>query len=147
MELILTTEEPVRGVLSDVNQTVTAANELALSVNTLAARFVPERPPGWQPEPTEPLDLEQVQGTLASLSGILDQADGIVRSIDDLMASPHWEERLPQFLQMVNGMEAEAEEFTNRSFLQAVALMVIFFALLLAYRFVSHRLIAAHGRS
>lgn len=147
MELILSTEEPVRGVLSDVNQTVTAANELALSVNTLAARFVPERPPGWQPEPTEPLDLEQVQGTLASLSGILDQADGIVRSIDDLMASPHWEERLPQFLQMVNGMEAEAEEFTNRSFLQAVALMAIFFALLLAYRFVSHRLIATPGRS
>jgi hypothetical protein len=146
MDMVLSTEEPVRGVLSDVNQTVTAANELTNSVNTLAARFVPERPPGWQPEPSEPLDLEQVQATLASLTGILEQADGIVRSVEVLMVSPHWEERLPQFLQMVNGMEAEAEEFTNRSFLQAVALMAIFFALLLAYRFVSHRLIAARGR-
>jgi len=143
MDLILSTEEPVRGVLSDVNQTVTAANELANSVNTLAARFVPERPPGWQPEPTEPLDLEQVQRALASLTGILEQTDGIVRSVELLIASPHWEERLPQFLQMVNGMEAEAEEFTDRSFLQAAALIAIFFVLLLAYRLASHRLIAA----
>jgi hypothetical protein len=146
IDLILSTEEPVRGVLSDVNQTVTAANELAISINTLAARFVPERPPGWQPEPSEPRDLEQVQGALASVTGILEQADGIVRSVDGLMASPHWEERFPQLLQVVDRMEAEAEEFTDRSFLQAVALIVLFFILLFAYRYVSHRLIATPGR-
>lgn len=147
IDMIVDTEEPVRGVLSDVNQTVTAANELALSVDTLAARFVPERPPGWQPEPTESLDLEQVRAILADVTGILEQTDGIVRTVDDLMTSQHWEERLPQLLQVVDRVGAEAGELTDRSFLQAVALMVIFFVLLLGYRFVSHRLIGKPGRA
>jgi hypothetical protein len=147
IDLILSKEQPVRGVLSDMNQTVTAANDLAISVDTLVARFVPERPPGWQPEPSAPLDLEQVQGALNHVTEILAQADGIVRSVDGLIASPQWDARVPQLLQAVDRMEAEAEELTDRSFLQALALMVIFFVLLLAYRFASQRLIAAPRRS
>jgi len=78
-DLIVSEEQPVRGVLSDLNQTVTGANELAISVNTLAARFVPERPPGWQPEPSEPLDIAEVRSALADIAGILEKNDGIVQ--------------------------------------------------------------------
>ena len=88
----------------------------------------------------------QVRGALANGTGILEQADSIVRSVDGLMASPHWEERLPQLLQVIDRAEADAEKLTDRSFLQAVALIVIFFLVLLAYRYVSRRLIWAPGR-
>ena len=117
-----------------------------VSVNALAARFVPERPPGWQPEPSEPLDIQEVRGALADVNGLLEKTNGIVRSVDGLMASPNWQERLPQFLQVIGQVENEVEALVNRVFLLAAALLVIFFVLLLGNRYVSHRLIPARDR-
>ncbi len=147
---LVSEEERVRGVLTDVRQTVTAANELATSVNLLTARLIPEPSPGAEPAKSEPLDIKDVRATLVEVTQILQQSSGLVRTLDHVMGSPNWDKRLPQLLQTLDRVGAQGEEFLDHSFRQAALLILValigLLLVMVIYQYVTKRLLGGSQR-
>ena len=135
IDQLMSQEKPVRGLLADVRQTLTAGTALAVqldatvgTVDSLFARL--------QARKKEPTDIKDVQK-------VLQQSTVLIKSIDEILTSPGWDQRFPQLVQVVDRIEGEGEEWVDHAFRRAVALIVIFFLAMLGYRYASVRLIGS----
>ncbi|MEA3438245.1 MAG: hypothetical protein U9R43_17410 [Thermodesulfobacteriota bacterium] len=119
---LLLKEKGLRGLLSDVQQTLTAGNELMASTNStlrttsdLVARL------GIDQSATNGRPIDMV-----ALTGAVEQLNTLVASLGHLLESPGWEQRFPQLLQVLDKTELKGKDFVDHIFIRAIMLMLVF---------------------
>jgi hypothetical protein len=136
---LLLEEKGLRGLLADLQKTLTAGNELMASTNStltttsdLVARL------GIDQSATNGRPIDMV-----ALTGTVEQLNTLVASLGKLLESPGWEQRLPQLLQVLDQTELKGEDFVDHIFIRAMILILIFLlgSLLtgLIYQYVTRR--------
>jgi hypothetical protein len=133
MEELASDESEVRGVLNDLHEVLTAANELMGHVDGLADQFRIGDPN------KEPLDPNEYRMVVAQASDTATELSALVQAVEQLMASPAWEQRVPDAIAVADEIGADAEALLNRAFLLGVALIGVFFAAMFLYRLASAR--------
>lgn len=143
IEDILSEEKRVTGLMTELRQTLAVANELVTSTNTLAGRFGIEE---GGPATSEPFDIKDYQATLVEASKVLQQTDALVKTVDNFLLSPEWEKSLPRFVETLNSVQTESEEWVNHAFLVGAGLILFFFLTLFGYRFAAQRLLGSPSK-
>jgi len=137
-------ETRVRALMGDLRQTMQEANALAESVDSLAVRF----DVGGPPEPGEkPFDIAEYESVAAQVTDMSHEMTTLVANLNQLLASPQVQERLPL---AVGSAQDRSEEFVR--FLLMVAMVLILSSIiaavfaLLGYRYLAARLDARLDR-
>ncbi|UCG11257.1 MAG: hypothetical protein JSU72_11940 [Deltaproteobacteria bacterium] len=138
-------EQRMRGLLTDLRQTLTVGNELVGTANTLAARLNL----GEKGTSSEPFDIKDYQATLVQASTAMQQLEVILRSFDQLMLSPGWEQNLPRMVEAITQVRAQGDEWVTHAFLLGI-LLILFLLMgavvaMLSYRFAARRLFGPQG--
>ncbi len=140
-------ETELRGAIVDLKETLREGNELASTVDALAARF----DTGPSDTESEPFDIKDYQATLKTASETAENLVGLVDALDRLLTSPGWEQRLPQLVGLVDRIESETEETLNHAFMLGALFALLFIAVLLlaaiAYRYWVSRAIEQKRRA
>jgi hypothetical protein len=90
-----------------------------------------------------PFDIVDYQKTLAEATVTVREVQTVLMSIEQLLGSASAEGRMEPILESANRFEDEVvDEILTRAFLYGVALILIFFLVLLVYRVLATRLIA-----
>ncbi len=135
----LAEEVRLRGVLTDLKQTVNEGNNLILSADSLAKRL------GFEPgaSPSE-FDINDYKETIAEANVTAKQLNSLVASVERLVNAPGFENLLPQLEKTINRVEAGGEKLIGYTFGQAVLLMLIglvgYFLAKIAYQYFSRKL-------
>jgi hypothetical protein len=79
------------------------------------------------PSGVRPFDIMDYHNTVVVASDTVKQANLLLDSVDELLASTNWEKRMPVVLKLADGVESEGEELITHAFLLGLALMLIFF--------------------
>ncbi len=131
MQELESKEGLVRSVLADIRQTMSEGNDLTSLVNetTKSVDTVSTRIDSMlhTPETGRPFDIMDYYNTVLLVSDSAKQANSLLTSMEELLASPNWEKRMPVVLKLADGVESEGEEFVTHAFLLCIALMLIFF--------------------
>jgi hypothetical protein len=143
IEEFLAEEKRMRGLLTDLKQTLAAGNNVLTSTNTLVERLNLGQTDSGSATPSEPFDIKDYQATLAEASGVIVQLDGLVRTVDQWMLSPGWEKALPGIVRALEKAEEQGEKWVQQAFLLGVFLILILLTgavlAMLAYRYITHR--------
>jgi len=104
------------GVLSGVEQTITAGSALATAVTGAVQAFdtytsgVSQRRAAAGKQPADVADLRALTGDVAQAAQHL---QGLTESLNAFLLSPGWEQRLPQLLQVLDRSKGQGEEFVK----------------------------------
>lgn len=124
-------EKTIRNVLGDIRQTMSEGNDLISLVNetTKSVDTVSTRIDSMlsTPETGRPFDIMDYHNTVLLASDTVKQANSLLASVDELLASPNWEKRMPVVLKLADGLESEGEELVTHAFLLGLALVLTFF--------------------
>jgi hypothetical protein len=134
MDDLIADENKLRDVLGDLHQALVAANELVGGLDGLATKFNI----GGADE--EPFDVNEYRQIFAEASGTVTELTSLVQAVEQLVASPTWEQRVPQAVDVAHTIGGDAKALLTRVFLLAVALIAVFFISMFAYRYASIRL-------
>jgi len=116
-------EQRLGGLISELRQTLTEANTLTVSVDTLAQRFDVGAPP----EPGEkPFDIDDYRATIIDSRAAIVEANGLVQSANELLNSPGADRLVPSLVEAINQAGETSEKLVNHGFIRAVALILIF---------------------
>jgi hypothetical protein len=126
MQDIASEEEGVRPLLGDLNQTLTTANDLVTSANSLTDKLGMGQPKEPAAEPSKPFDIKEYQETMVQASTVIGQADGLLRTMEQVVSSPGWETTLKVFVETVDLAEKEGEEFVDYTMRKGILLIGIF---------------------
>ena len=124
-------EKTIRNVLGDIRQTMSEGNDLmslvnetTKSVDTVSARIDSMLR---TPSTGRPFDIMDYYNTVMLASDTVKQTNSLLASVDELLASPNWEKRMPVVLKLADGIESEGEELVTHAFLLGLALVLTFF--------------------
>jgi predicted DNA-binding ribbon-helix-helix protein len=136
IEDFLAEEKRMRGLLTDLKETLTAGNDVLTVTNTLVERLNL----GGATTPSEPFDIKDYQATLGEASNVIRQLKGLVETVD----KTGWEQSLPQVIKVIEQLEKGGEKWVAYTVIRGVVLIIIFligavFAML-AYRYFSQRI-------
>jgi hypothetical protein len=84
----LAEEQRIRGLLTELRQTLTAGSALVKSANTLAERLDMGNDGTDAASASEPFNIKDYQATLVEASSVIQKMDGLIKTIEPLMASP-----------------------------------------------------------
>jgi hypothetical protein len=126
MQDLASQEEGVRPLLADLNQTLTTANNLVTSANSLTDKLGMGQPKEPAPEPSEPFDIKDYQETMVQASSMIEQVDGLLRTMEEVVSSPGWEKTLTVFMDSMERAEKTGEEFVDHTIWRVILLIVIF---------------------
>ncbi len=90
---------------------------------------------------SEPFDITDYQATLVEASKVIQQTDALVKTINNFLLSPEWEQGLPRFIEALDSAGKEGGEWATHAFLLGTGLILIFFLTLFGYRFASQRIL------
>lgn len=127
MEDLFAEEETVRAVLKDLQQTVAVVNELVVNVDGLAAKLNLGDPN------KEPLDVNGLHQVVVGASEAAGEFATLVEKVEELMASPAWDKRIPQATQAVDEVGDDVDVLLKKVFVFAIAMVAVFFAFMLIY--------------
>ncbi len=133
-------EKRLEGLLVNMQNTLAAGNEFVVSANTTldAASEVATR-----------LGLDQATNNGQTVdpvawTGLVEHLNTFTASLQQLLESPGWEQRMPQLMQLIERTEKTGENVVDRTFTRTVVLILIFLcgSVLagLLYRYVSKKL-------
>ncbi len=136
-------EEQLGGLLTELRHTLTEANTLTVSVDTLAQRFDvgASTEPG---EPAEDFDIEDYRRTIVDAGTVVEQLNGLVQSTEGLLNSPGADRLMPGLIEAINEAGETSEDLVDHSFIRAA--LLILFALIgyviarLCYRWLALRM-------
>lgn len=144
IEEFLAEEKRMRGLLTDLKQTLAAGNNVLMSTNTLVERLNLGQTDSGTTTPSEPFNIKDYQATLAEASSVIVQLDGLVRTVDQWMLSPGWEKALPGIIQALEKAEEQGKKWVQQAFLLGVILILILLTgsvfAMLAYRYMTRRI-------
>ena len=130
------------GALVEANQVLQSARQLMVPISETVAEVgqITQLVAGPSQEPRRPFDILEVEATLREASSAAGELRGLVADLDTLLESGRLEGSV---LQTVAGAEDELSEVIQSGKMAAIQVLVVFFALLLTYRFLACRI----GRS
>jgi hypothetical protein len=133
-------EERLGGLLTELRHTLTEANTLTVSVDTLAQRFDIGAPD----DSAEPFDIEDYRRTIIDTGTVVEQLNGLVLSTEGLLNSPGADRLMPGLIEAINEAGETSEDLVDHSFIRAA--LLILFALVgyviarLCYRWLAMRM-------
>jgi hypothetical protein len=139
-------EEKMRGVLTELRQTLEAANDLTVSADTLVAKLDLGAPTGddSSAEPAKPFDIDDYRATLVEAGAAIRELDNLLGSAQRLLDSPGGSQLLPQLLGSIDDVGDESVKIVDRVFLLALLLIVVtmasFVLARLVYRWLANRM-------
>jgi hypothetical protein len=119
----LAEEARLRGILTEVRQTVIEGNKLIVSVNSLTDQLNL----GSSSEDSEPFDINEYKETITEATMTVTQLNSLVESLDRFLSSPGMEKLLPEIENAISQAGDEGEELIDHSFRQAALLILIWF--------------------
>ena len=119
----LAEEARLRGILTEVRQTVIEGNKLIVSVNSLTDKLNL----GSSSEDSEPFDINEYKETITEATMTVTQLNSLVESLDRFLSSPGMEKLLPEIENAISQAGDEGEELIDHSFRQAALLILIWF--------------------
>jgi hypothetical protein len=136
IEDFLAEEKRMRGLLTDLKETLAAGNNVLTVTNTLVDRFNL----GGATTPSEPFDIKDYQITLREASNVIQQLHGLVKTVDQMGL----EKSLPHLIKTIDRIEQEGEEWVTHAGILGIIVISIFMIgavlALLAYRYFSQRI-------
>lgn len=111
-------EEGVGILLTDLRQTLTEANTLVASTDTLAQRFVTE-------EPARPFDIEDYRKTIADAGAVVQDLNVLVQSANELLSSPGAEDLTPALTGAVGAAGRLGEDLVDYTLWRAALLILL----------------------
>jgi HSP90 family molecular chaperone len=140
-DLVSKDEESVRGLLRDLNQTLETGSQLAERINTT---LVSAASLSSQPESdSEPFKIKEYTESIIEVQKAAQDLGGLVKSMDQLLASPNVEKLMVRVFETLDRFENEGEELIDHTSRETLILILVFLfgALLtmLIYKFVSER--------
>ena len=141
LEALLTEEQRVTGLVTELRKTIEGSNNLLLSVNTLAETFnVGEPSP--EPKDSKPFDIKEYQNTIAEVTTLVETTNQLVGTIG-------LEKLLPELIKAIDQAESEGEELIDHSFRQGILLILIamgaYVIARLIYNFLNKKLIESRA--
>ena len=138
-------EQGMEGLLKKLRQTLETGNELVTSTNILIDRLNSDQAePGETASPAEPFNIKDYQATLVEASKTIQQLDRLIKTFDQIMLSPGWEQALPRIVEAFDRVGAVGDKRITHAFFLGLAFILIFlvgqFFTFLAYRYASLRL-------
>ena len=115
-------EERVRGVLTDLRQTLSSGNELLVTTNSLLTKLDVGTPSDMT---SEPFDIKDYRATVVEVSNTARELTTLVNSTNQLIATAGLENLLPQIVEAIDQAEDEGRKMIDHSFRQAVLLIII----------------------
>ena len=114
-------EERLGGLLTELRHTLTEANTLTVSVDSLAQRF----DIGTSAEGAEDFDIEDYRRTIVDTGTVVEQLNGLVLSTEGLLNSPGADRLVPGLIEAINEAGETSEDLVDHSFIRA-ALLILF---------------------
>ena len=136
-------EKRLRGLLTDVRQTIVEGSELISLANTTVSSvdsLTGRLESGPFAEKLASFDIREYQKTAAEAAETLIQLNLLLDSIGALLDTPEGEQPLRFAGEMVDRVDEEMEGWITQAFVLAAALILIFFLCLFGYRYLSKRL-------
>ncbi len=121
IEEFLAEEIRIRGLLTDLKETLTAGNNLVVSTNSLAERLNL----GATPESSEPFDINDYKETLREATETVTKLNSLVGEANRLLNSPGMENLLPKLEKTIDRVGAEGGEVIDHTFVRGVFLLLI----------------------
>lgn len=121
---LIAEEERLGGVLTELRHTLTEANTLTLSVDTLAQRVGVGAPPV-PGEATEPFVIEDYRKTIVDTGVVVTGLNDLVLSMNELLNSPGADLLAPSLVEAINEAGETSEDLIDHSFLRAALLILI----------------------
>jgi len=122
---LIAQEEQVGGLLTELRHTLTEANTLTGSVDTLAQRVGVGAPP--EPgEPAKPFDIEDYRQTIIESGAVVEQLNGLVQTTNELLNSPGADRLVPSLVEAINQAGETSEKLVNYSMIRGAFLIVFF---------------------
>ncbi len=117
-------EEQLGGLLTELRHTLTEANTLTLSVDTLAQRVGVGAPPA-PGEPAEPFVIEDYRRTIVDTGVVVEKANDLVLSATELLNSPGADRLVPSLVEAINQAGQTSEDLVDHSFIRAALLILL----------------------
>lgn len=114
-------EERIRGLLTDLRQTLATGNEFVGSVNTLATQFKSVAPS----EPARPFDIREYRLTLAELANSAQELTKLATSLERISDNVSADQLIPKVLLALDRAENEGEELIDHTMRQLILLILI----------------------
>ena len=134
VDQLVDNEKEATRVLTELHGALLASSELVGRVNTLMDKL-PESDTS-----DEPLDLHEVRQIIKDTAVTATELTTLVGSVEGLVATPAWEQRLPVAMKVVGTVGSDVHGLLLRIFIFTVATIVVFFASLLGYKALLPRL-------
>jgi hypothetical protein len=144
-DLVSEEKESVRGLLTDLRQTMKVGNELVSLINTTVRSTEPIVNRIY----AEPADTDTDETDYAVVAVRMKEAiqelNTTLQSTEKLLESKAWKETLPLLVKVADRTESEGEELLNHAFYVGAGLILIFFLALtltlLGYLYASRRVL------
>ena len=139
IEEFVAEEKRMRGLLTDLKQTLTAGNEVLTSTNTLVEQLNLGQLENANVS-SAPFDIRDYRDTLQEATRTIAQVHDLVRTVDQMGLG----KSLPQIIAAVDQIEQRGEKWVLQAFMLGVLLILILligavFAMIL-YRYMTHRM-------
>ena len=117
LEALLTEEQRVTGLVTELRKTIEESNNLMLTVNTLTDKFnVGEPSP--EPKDSKPFDIKEYQDTIAEVTTLVETTNQLVGTVG-------LEKLLPELVKAIDQVGNEGEDLIDHSFRQGILLILI----------------------
>lgn len=140
---LLTEETRVRGLLSELRETLLVGQQLMTTVNGTVlevGRLTATLDTGGEPA-GPPTSIEDYRALVGDATDTATELRLLVASLNKLIASPALQDRVPvAFEELALTLDRQTEQIVTRTFLYFGLLMLFFFLLLLVYRFAVRKL-------
>jgi len=141
LEAIMTEEQQLTELVTELRKTVEGGNNLLLTANTLTEKFNVGQPSD-KPEDSKPFDIKEYQDTIAEVTTMLETTNRLVGTVG-------LEELLPQLVKAIDQVGNEGEEIIDHSFRQGVLFILIamgaYVIARLIYNFLNKKLIESRA--
>jgi hypothetical protein len=141
LEAIMTEEQQLTGLVTELRKTIEGSNNLLLTANTLTEKFNVGQPSD-KPKDSKPFDIKEYQDTIAEVTTMLESTNRLVGTVG-------LEELLPQLIKAIDQVGNEGEEIIDHSFRQGVLFILIAMAAYviarLIYNFLNKKLIESRA--
>jgi hypothetical protein len=118
-------EKALSQTMREAKELIALVNETTHTVDTVSLRI--DKMLSAPGEGRRPFDIMDYYNTVSAASDTVKQVNSALDSVDELLASPNWDERMPVVLKLTDAVGSEGEEFMTHVFLLGLGLMLIFF--------------------
>jgi uncharacterized protein Yka (UPF0111/DUF47 family) len=142
---LLREEARLRGVLVDLREALVVGTEITENISEtaqVAERLAERLNLGEGGADGEPMTPEQMQQMLSDVSQIAAEYKLLLQEVNTLVATPAWDQRVPQVLDVLGRVDTEIDQLVYLIFALNAGLIVLIFVGLFAYRYANARWVA-----